>query len=207
MTLINDGTVTGGVLLGNPLDKFVAQGGIVNGTIFSPTGDGQVEIDADTRVNGAIASSTGATPGDRSSVDLDLNFGVVTFTSDASLNVGHDPNNAALNSSVFFSHVAADLRNTQDGQGTVNYLFETDIRQSVGTGIAGLKALNFLSGASSLTTSSMSYFVADTTIGSGAKLTLIPDASFTNHGGVSKPGNGNVLSGNVTVNGILDLGS
>lgn len=207
VTFTNDGTVNGAIVLGNPLDKFVAQGGLVNGTIIAPTGTGQIEVAADTRINGAIASSTGGVPGDRSSINLGLNFGAVTFTSDAALNVSHDPGNAPLNNAVFFSQVSADLRTTQDGTGTINYLFETDINQSVGTASEGLKALNLLSGGSLLRTTGSSYFVADTTIGSGARLTFVPDASFTGHGGVSKPGNGNVISGNLAVNGILDLGS
>lgn len=221
VTFTNDGTVNGAVVLGNPLDKFVAQGGIVNGTILAPNGIGQVEVVADTRINGAIASSTGATPGDRSSVDLDLNFGSVTFTSDASLSVSHDPGNAPLNNSVFFSQLSADLRTTQDGTGSVNYLFETDVNQSVGTAGAGLKALNFLSGASLLRTNGASYHVANTTIGSGAKLTLVPDQATTfstplrdatvfvrdSDGNLTFAGKtGNNLSGDITVNGTLDLG-
>ncbi len=203
VTFTNDGTVNGLTLLGNPFDKFVAQGGIVNGSILAPLGIGQVEIDADTRINGAILSSTGAMIGDRSSVDLGLNFGTVTFTSDASLNVGHDPGNAPLNNSVFFSQLSADIRATQNGTGTINYLFGTDINQSVGTATAGLKALNFLSGESLLRTSGTSYHVANSTIGSGAKLTLVPDVG----GAVFQGKSGNRLAGNLTVNGTLDLGS
>lgn len=206
VTFANDGIVNGEVALGSPLDKFIMQGGIVNGSILARTGTGHVEVSADSRINGSLASSTGAVIGDRSSVDTSLNFGTLIFTQDAALTVGHDPRNAVLNNNVFFSQLSADLRTTQDGTGTVNYLFETDINQSVGTDGAGLKALNFLSGESLLRTSGASYHVANSTIGSGAKLTLLPDAgtTFVGAGFVGKTGNR--LSGDLTVNGTLDLG-
>ncbi len=207
VTLSNDGTITGEIVLNNAQDKVVMQGGVINGTILAPTGTGSAEISADSRLNGALASSTGAVIGDRSSVDLGLNFGELTFTADAALSVGHDPRNAVLNNNVFFSQLSADLHATQDGTGTVNYLFETDINQSVGTDSAGLKALNFLSGESLLRTNGASYHVANSTIGSGAKVTLVPDAGTT-FAGVGFAGKtGNRLSGDLTVNGTLDLGS
>lgn len=207
ITLSNDGTITGEIVLNNTQDKVVMQGGVINGTILAPTGTGSAEISADSRLNGALASSTGAVIGDRSSVDLGLNFGELAFTADAALSVGHDPRNAVLNNNVFFSQLSADLRATQDGTGTVNYLFGTDINQSVGTASAGLKALNFLSGESLLRTSGASYHVAKSTIGSGAKLTLVPDIGgpVFNGGGFSK--SGNRLAGDLTINGTLDLGS
>lgn len=201
----NTGTVQGDILLGNASDIFRMAGGVVNGSILSRVGS-SIEVSSDSRLNGAVASSLGAVPGDRSSVDIALNFGNLTFTGDAALSVGHDPVNAALNNNVFFSQLSADLRTTQDGTGTVNYLFETDINQSVGTDSAGLKALNFLSGESDLRTNGASYHVANSTIGSGAKLTLIPDAGTTFAGAGFAGKTGNRLSGDLTVNGTLDLG-
>lgn len=182
------------------------QGGIINGTVLAPTGAGQVEVAADSRLNGALASTVGAVIGDRSSVNLTANFGELLFTQEAALSVGHDPRNAVLNNNVFFSQLSADIRTAQNGTGTINYLFGTDIHQSVGTAAAGLRALNFLSGESQLGTSGASYYVATTTIGSGAKVTLVPDAGTTFAGSGFAGKTGNQLAGDLTVNGTLDLG-
>lgn len=207
VTLENDGIIDGDILLGNADDVVILAGGTISGSILAQTGNGSIDVTADSRINGAIASSSGAMFGDRSSVDLSLNFGDLTFTNDVALTVGHSPTNAVLNNNVFFSRLSTDLRTTQDGTGTVNFLFETDINQSVGTNSAGLKALNFLSGSSLLRTNGASYHVANTTIGSGAKLTLVPDLGGPVFTGFDGAKNGNRIAGDLTVNGTLDLGS
>lgn len=190
VTVENDGTIEGDILLGNSDDLVIMSGGRISGSILAQTDQGFIDVSADSRINGAVASSSGASFGDRSSVDLSLNFGTLTFTQDAALTVGHSPTNAALNNNVFFSQLSTDIRAAQDGKGTINYLFGTDINQSVGTSSAALKAANFLSGVSVLNNLDNAYFVRDTTIGSGARLEL--------------PGH-RLIAGNMTVNGILDL--
>jgi outer membrane autotransporter protein len=190
VTLTNHGMITGEIIQNSPLDRLVMQGGIINGTILAPDGTGHVEVAADSRLNGALASSNGGVIGDRSSIDLALNFGELKFVSDAALSVGHDPRNAVLNNNVFFSQLSADIRTTQDETGTINYLFGTNIRQSVGTSDLALKGLNFLSGTSTIQTPNNAFHVMQTTIGSGARVELLSDQT---------------ISGNVKVNGELDL--
>lgn len=194
VVITNEGQMTGNIFLGNN-DELIMSGGVITGSVAAFTDQGLVIIDADARLNGSIISTTGVTydpitgAPDPTSIDIDFNFGLVSFRNDSTLTVGEYPRYDHLNDGIPFSLVSSTIETETDGTGALNILYLSYFTQSIGTSSAGLREVNFLSELSQLKTGT-EYYVAETSVGSGAELYLPLDQT---------------ISGNLTIYGGLYL--